>query len=116
MRGRCRLGLPALPVMAMLCVVEMAHAAPVPRCAVIDRGTLPEPASCQHRFGSVATATPDALYALTDMQMKIGHYGEAGAALGCAATQLVDSVDMTKRYEWIRRRGVLAYRDRKSVV
>ena len=108
MRGRCRLGFPVL--LAMSCVVQTAHAAPIPRCAVIDRGTLPEPANCQRRFGAAAAATPDALHALADTQMKIGHYGEASAALGCAATQLVDSDDMTRRYEWIRRRGVLAYR------
>lgn len=108
MRRRCRLGFPVL--LAMSCVVQTAHAAPIPRCAVIDRGTLPEPANCQRRFGVAAAATPDALHALADTQMKIGHYGEASAALGCAATQLVDSDDMTRRYEWIRRRGVLAYR------
>ncbi len=110
MRGRCELVFPIL--MAMLCVVGMAHAASVPRCAAIDRDALPEPASCQRRFGSAATATatPDALHALADAQMKIGHYAEASIALGCAAAQLVDSDDTTGRYEWIRRRGVLAYR------
>ena len=113
MRGRCRLWLLALPVAAMLCVIEMAHAASVPRCAAIDRGTLPEPASCHRRFGLAATATPDALHALADAQMEIVQYGEASAALGCAATQLVDSDDTTKRYEWIRRRGVLAYRQER---
>ena len=97
----------------MLCVVEMAHAAPIPRCAAIDRGALPEPASCQLRFGAVATADPNALYALADAQIKVGHYDQANAALGCAAAPLVDGDDTEKRYEWIRRRGVLAYRQER---
>lgn len=42
--------------------------------------------------------------------MKAGHFEEAELALGCAAAQLVDSNDDLLRYEWIRRRGVLAYR------
>lgn len=100
-------------MMAMLCVVEMAHAAPIPRCAAIDRGTLPEPANCQLRFGAVAATDPDALYALADAQIKVGHYDQANAALGCAATPLVDGDDTEKRYEWIRRRGVLAYRQER---
>ncbi len=41
--------------------------------------------------------------------MKAGHYEDANAALDCAAVRLIDSDNEVQRYEWIRRRGVLAY-------
>lgn len=91
---------------AMICVATNSMAESVVRCAAVDQRTLPDSASCQHRFVSTA---PDALYAVADMQMKAGHFDEADTALGCAAAQIGDSNDDLRRYEWIRRRGVLAY-------
>ncbi len=95
---------------AMCCVTTTAMAESAARCAAVDQRTLPDPASCQRRFVSTA---PDALYIVADMQMKAGHFDEADIALGCAAAQLGDSSDDVRRYEWIRRRGVLAYRQER---
>ncbi len=91
----------------MFCVCTTAAAAPAPRCAVIDAQTLTDPGICNDRFTS---ASPDALYALADTHIKAGRFNDASDALGCAAAQLVDSSDESLRYEWIRRHGVLAYR------
>ena len=91
----------------MACSATAATAGTVPRCAAIDSRTLPEPATCQRRFASVG---PTALYDLADAQIKAGNFDEAVAALGCAASQIKDSQDAVAHYEWVRRRGVLAYR------
>ncbi len=91
----------------MFCVATTAMAGPVPACAVVDRSALTDPATCQLRFASAATET---LYAAADAQMKAGRFGEAEAALGCAATRIKNDQDLAVHYEWVRRRGVLAYR------
>lgn len=92
---------------ATFCVATTAMAGPVPACAVVDRSALTDPATCQLRFASAATET---LYAAADAQMKAGRFGEAEAALGCAATRIKNDQDLAVHYEWVRRRGVLAYR------
>lgn len=97
-------------VMFCLCTTAAATAASAPRCAAIDSYTLTDPGICNDRFTS---ASPDALYALADTDIKAGRFKEASDALGCAAAQLVDSRDESRRYEWIRRRGVLAYRQER---
>lgn len=110
MRKRCkpefRICL-ALMAVATFCVATTAMAGPVPACAVVDRSALTDPATCQLRFASAATET---LYAAADAQMKAGRFGEAEAALGCAATRIKNDQDLAGHYEWVRRRGVLAYR------
>lgn len=95
---------------AMFCVATTAMAGPVPRCATIDRRKLPDPATCQLRFVSGDT---EALYDLLDAQIKAGNFDEATAGLDCAAAQIEDGRDAAALYEWIRRRGVLAYREEK---
>lgn len=102
--------LSAIIAAAIFSIATAAIAGPIPHCAVIDPRTLPDPASCQHRF---ASARPEALYAVADTRMKAGEFIEADAALDCAAAQLVDSNDDVPRYEWVRRRGVLAYRQER---
>lgn len=92
---------------ATFCVAATAIAGPVPACAVVDRSALTDPATCQLRFASAAT---EALYAAADAQAKAGHFDEAKAALGCAATRIRNDQDLAAHYEWVRRRGVLAYR------
>lgn len=54
---------------------------------------------------------PDALYRIADDRMKTGDLDEAGFALDCVARALRDKNDDVLRYEWIRRHGVLAYRE-----
>jgi two-component system sensor histidine kinase ChiS len=87
-----------------------AHAASVPACAAIDAAALPEPASCQRGFASLRF---DDFYKTADERMKSGDLPEARLALGCAARQLNDKNEDIPRYEWIRRRGVLAYREER---
>ncbi len=98
--------LPAV-LLVVLCFCGQASAKPAPACAAIDARSLPEPASCERRF---ASARPDALFETADGQIKSGNLDEAEAALGCAAQELIDNNDALRRYEWVRRRGVLAYR------
>lgn len=85
-------------------------AGPLPPCAAIDPRTQTAPAICQHRF---VTAGPTALYELADAQIKAGNFVEASDALGCAAAQIAGNQDVEARYEWVRRRGVLAYRQER---
>ena len=90
-----------------------ATAGTVPACAVVDASALSEPSVCRDRFLSVG---PQALYDLADAQIKAGNFKESIAALGCAAAQIKDSGDPAAHYEWIRRRGVLAYRQEHVAV
>ena len=94
----------------MFCFCTTATAASAPRCAAIDAYTLTDPGICNDRYASAST---EALYALADTHIKAGRFKDASDALGCAAAQLVDSRDESRRYEWIRRRGVLAYRQER---
>ena len=96
-----------LTAAALCCVASTAMAGPLPACAAIGQSTRTDPAICRNRFVS---AGPTALYVLADAQIKAGNFAEASDALGCAATQIADSQDAEARYEWVRRRGVLAYR------
>jgi two-component system, sensor histidine kinase ChiS len=100
----------AAMALAMLCIGSTVSAGPVPACAVIEASILPEPAQCQRQF---ASALPDALYATADAQIKAGSLKDAKAALGCAAQQLIGKNDPLRQYEWVRRRGVLAYREER---
>ena len=97
----------AIMVAAMLCMTTTAIADPVPRCAAIDRRTLPDPAACQLRLVPEGAQT---LHDLADAQIKAGNFEEATAALDCVAAQIEGSGDTAAIYEWVRRRGVLAYR------
>lgn len=92
---------------ALCCLAANAVAAPLPRCAAIDPRTLPDTASCQRRF---AVIEPPGLYERADAQIKAGHFGLAAEALNCAAARIADDRDARAHYEWVRRRGVLAYR------
>lgn len=57
-----------------------------------------------------AAARAQALYARADVEIKAGRFDEAERALACAQAQIGDSADWPLRYELIRRKGVLAYR------
>ncbi len=113
--GACAQGADALslrPVLMIAVAILLSfatttNAKSAPACAAIDARGLPELASCDRRF---ASASPDALFETADAQIKAGNLDEADAALGCAAQQLIDNYDALRRYEWVRRRGVLAYR------
>jgi len=93
---------------ALCCLATNAIAAPLPRCAAIDPNALPETASCQRRF---ATIEAPALYEQADTLMKAGHFDDAADALDCASARIAVGSDAHARYEWIRRRGVLSYRE-----
>jgi two-component system, sensor histidine kinase ChiS len=94
----------------MLSFAATANAGSVPACAAIDVRALPEVATCQRRF---ASALPDGLYDTADARMKSGDLKGAAVALGCAARQLIGKNDDLRQYEWVRRRGVLAYREER---
>lgn len=107
-------GLPTATALAGI-VATTAAAAPaatpaIPACAAIDVRALPTPDACRRGFASV---DPAALYALADAQMQAGDLASARGALDCAATRLAHDPDAAARYEWVRRLGVLAYRDEK---
>lgn len=104
-RWRC-----LLPATALACVVVTADAASIPACAAIDVHTLPAPATCERLF---ASADVQALYAQADERIKQGNLELAKTALGCAAARLAPGHDAAARYDWVRRLGVLAYRDEK---
>ena len=55
----------------------------------------------------------EVLYVIADAQIKAGELEPARTALGCVATRLTSNPDAAARYEWVRRLGVLAYRDEK---
>lgn len=93
---------------ALCCLATNAIAAPFPRCAAIDPNALPDAASCQRRFAAIE---PAALYERADAQIKAGEFGLAAEVLDCAAARIADDSDPRVRYEWIRRRGVLSYRE-----
>ncbi len=105
-----KIGILIAAAMLMLSLATTARAGSIPVCAAIDPRTLPEPAFCQRRF---AAASPDALYKIADARMKSGELALSKSALGCAARQLIDKNDELQQYEWIRRRGVLAYRQER---
>jgi two-component system sensor histidine kinase ChiS len=85
----------------------VAIAAPLPRCAAIDPTGAPSKADC---FRRVSAIEPAALYARADDQIKAGNFDGAAESLACASVRLADNPDANARYEWIRRRGVLSYR------
>lgn len=99
-----------MPATALACVVATADAAPIPACAAIDVRTLPTAEACRRRFTAV---DPEVLYVIADAQIKAGELEPARTALGCVATRLASNPDAAARYEWVRRLGVLAYRDEK---
>lgn len=101
-----------MPATALGAVVAAAGAAPpsIPACAAIDVRTLPVPATCERLF---ASADLQALYENADEQIGKGHLGSARTALGCAAARLAPGHEAAPRYDWVRRLGVLAYRDEK---
>lgn len=103
----CRIGT-RLPAIALACVAATADAASIPACAAIDVRTLPAPATCRDRF---ASADVPALYAQADERIQQGDLDAAKTALGCAAARLASGHDAAARYEWVRRLGVLAYRE-----
>lgn len=103
-RGRLAIALAT----GFACATGTAVAAPIPACAAIDARTLPAPATCRRLF---ASASPDALDAIADARIKAGDLDGARTALGCAAAQLAPGQDAAARYEWVRRLGVLAYRE-----
>ncbi len=105
-----KIGMLIAAAMLMLSLATTARAGSIPVCAAIDPRALPEPAFCQRLF---AAASPDALYKIADARMKSGELAAAKSALGCAARQLIDKNDELRQYEWIRRRGVLAYREER---
>lgn len=105
----CRIGT-RLPAIALACVAATADAASIPACAAIDARTLPAPATCRDRF---ASADVPGLYAQADERIKQGDLDAAKTALGCAAARLVSGDDAAARYEWVRRLGVLAYREER---
>ncbi|NOT88568.1 MAG: tetratricopeptide repeat protein [Lysobacter sp.] len=94
----------------MLCAAATVSAGSIPVCAVIDPSTLPTAGSCQRRF---ASADPDVLYAFADAKIKAGDFLEAQSALDCVARQFIGKNDPLSQYEWVRRRGVLAYQDQR---
>ncbi len=100
----------ALIATATLCAAATVSAGSIPVCAAIDPSSLPTLGSCQRRFTS---AGPDALYALADAKIKAGDFPEAESALYCAARQLIGKNDPLSQYEWVRRRGVLAYQEQR---
>ncbi len=100
----------ALTAAALCCVASTAIAGPLPACAAIDPRAVPDQASCQSRFGSAALT---ALYPQADAQIKAGKFSEAAEVLDCAAAQIAGNQDAEARYEWVRRRGVLAYREER---
>ncbi len=108
--GRTRRDCTLLLAMMLACIAATADAASVPTCAAIDTHSLPSPATCQRLFPS---ASVQSLYAQADERIKQGNLELAKTALGCAATRLASSHDAAARYEWVRRLGVLAYRDEK---
>ena len=96
--------------MTLACFAATADAASIPACAAIDVRTLPPPATCERLFPS---ADLQALYENADEQIGKGHLGSAKTALGCAAARLAPGHEAAARYDWVRRLGVLAYRDEK---
>ncbi|MFZ5638548.1 MAG: tetratricopeptide repeat protein [Pseudomonadota bacterium] len=102
-----RIRLALLFLCAAACPLPDAVAGAIPQCGAIERATLPDPAVCRRRFDADA---PDALFSAADARIKAGDFGAAEIALGCAASALADRDDEALRYEWVRRRGVLAYR------
>jgi PAS domain S-box-containing protein len=97
-------------VVVLACIATPADAASIPACAAIDVRTLPAPATCERLFPSAGV---QALYAQADERIKQGNLELAKTALGCAAARLASGQDDAARYEWVRRLGVLTYRDDK---
>lgn len=93
---------------ALCCLATNATAAPLPQCAAVDPRTLPDTARCQRSFAAIE---PAALYERADALIKAGQFGLAAEALDCAAARIADDRDVRAHYEWIRRRGVLSYRE-----
>jgi two-component system sensor histidine kinase ChiS len=100
----CRVAIAA----ALCCLATNAIAAPLPQCAAVDPRTLPETARCQRQFAAIE---PTALYERADALIKAGEFDLAAEALDCAAARIADDRDVRAHYEWIRRRGVLSYRE-----
>lgn len=97
--------------MALLCCgLSIANVAPASTCEAIDPETLPQPAQCQREFAQQAS---EALFEAADAQIKAGGFERAAMALGCAARSVARDGDSVSRYEWVRRRGVLAYRQQQ---
>lgn len=92
----------------MCCLAANAIAAPLPQCAAVDPRTLPDTAGCQRSFAAIE---PAALYERADAHIKAGQFGLAAEALDCAAARIAHDRDARAHYEWIRRRGVLSYRE-----
>jgi two-component system, sensor histidine kinase ChiS len=105
-----RARVPIVLAIMVLPLIAQAETGAIPACASINVPSLPEQVLCQRRF---ASALPDALYATADAQIKAGDLTLADVALGCAARQMVGKNDPLRQYEWVRRRGVLAYREER---
>lgn len=105
-----RTGILIAATVLMLSFGTTVSAGSVPACAAINVRALPEAATCQRHF---ASALADGLYDTADARMKSGDLKGAAVALGCAARTLIGNTDDVRHYEWVRRRGVLAYREER---
>jgi two-component system, sensor histidine kinase ChiS len=84
--------------------------------------TLAEAAVCPHKFG-IAVPAEDARYAEAaqllydhvDLNIKNGEFNRAASALDCADAVIAGHPDWPLRYELVRRRGILAYREDRVV-
>lgn len=97
----------AFAVFAAVFACATVQAATPPSCGRVEPAAMSDPTECRRRFDD---ATPAALLAEAETRTRAGDFDVAEAALGCAAAGLGEPTDDALRYDWVRRRGVLAYR------
>jgi two-component system, sensor histidine kinase ChiS len=86
---------------------------PLPACVGIDPRTLPDARVCTVRWlpSHEDGRDPfDALIALSDAHRDAEKLSDAEEVLACAAAQITDGSDSQRRYEIVRRYGVLDYK------
>ena len=102
-------------IMAMV-AVSVAYAAGAPSCATLDIGASVDPRLCLSSLSSAERAVQaagrngfDAWMTIADQRRQGEDFAGTENALACAAAGLEDGVDLPRRYELIRRYGLLAY-------
>lgn len=116
-RNRSRRRASVLALMWALCSgVALAQGSrPLPACVGIDARTLPDARVCTARLlpayedGRGQDAF-DTLIALSDARRDAEKLSDAEDVLACAAAQIMDGSDPQRRYEIVRRYGLLDYK------
>jgi two-component system sensor histidine kinase ChiS len=119
-RRWCGYGL-ALSAALALSEASAQAARPLNVCSAVEQRPLPDPRACLARWRADGDADADSdtdtapdpfarLLVAADARRNAEAFAEAEQALDCAAAQPADGIDPARRYELIRRYGLIDYK------